>query len=279
VLDLGDTYVLAADCVNAAGALANATTVTLVVTLPDGTTAPQAPTNPPAVTGKYTHSYVTTVAGRHVARWTFTGGVPQQAYAEVFDVEETAALLSLAAAKKRLKIPVTDTSVDEELREMIETATGVCEFYAGALVRRTVTERHSASQGTTQLVLRKRPVISITSATESGVAVPSTGYSLSDTGILTRVSGYEPQWWEPGIDNITVVYVPGRTVIPPTAIEAGKELVRINSRPILGGNYSPFDGGSSDDYGSDGGEFRFGFFVPNRIMMLLETMNTGPTVG
>jgi hypothetical protein len=49
--DIGDSVSLAWDVKDSAGVLANATTVTLTVTLPDGTTATPAVTNPPTVDG------------------------------------------------------------------------------------------------------------------------------------------------------------------------------------------------------------------------------------
>lgn len=271
--DLGDTVILAADCRDAAGVLANATTVTLTVTLPDGTTTPHTPANPPAATGKYTHPYVTLQSGLHRFRWTFAGAVPDQAYVDAFYVRsaDPYMLVSLADVKAHLNISATDTTYDEELRNAIEVASDVAESYAGVMARKTVTEIHSSSGGCA-VVLRRPPVLSVTSVTENGTDVAASGYSLSDTGILYRVSGYSDTAWLAGRNNITITYVAGVTVIPPSVLDAVKDLVRLNFSPQLGGTYSPFDSGETSP-----GETRFGFFVPNRIIAALmrNSLNVG----
>src|SRR5689334_11894241 len=91
-MDLGDTLTFRADLYSApvedGGALANAQSAVLTVTLPDGTTATPSVSNP--ATGKYTANYVTTSAspaGRYEGRWlfTFVGG-NTTVYVESFDV-------------------------------------------------------------------------------------------------------------------------------------------------------------------------------------------------
>jgi hypothetical protein len=69
VFDLSDSVPLAVDIKDSAGALTNATTITLTLTLPDGTTTAPSVTNPPSVTGQYRVTYVPVQEGRHVVRW------------------------------------------------------------------------------------------------------------------------------------------------------------------------------------------------------------------
>lgn len=272
--DLGETVRLAASVRDAGGALSNAATVTLTITLPDGTTTSPTVTNPPAQTGQYTVDYVTTQAGRHA--WRLVATTPNDAYTDVFDVREAAsrALMSLADAKRHLNIAAANTAHDDELREHIETATDVVEDIIGPVVRRTVTETFSG-RGTPGIVLSHVPVISITSVTEDGTAVDASGYSLGDDGVLKRVVGYQQMGWRYGTNNVTVVYVPGRVVVRSAIREASLELLRVNFRPQLGGNYSPFSGGPGDDQGQPA-DRRLGFYVPNRVMQLLTGFEKPP---
>lgn len=159
--DIADSVPIAWDVRDAAGALANATSATLTITLPDGTTATPSVTNPPSVVGQYRVTYVPTLEGRHEWRAVTTG--PNTAYGDVFVVRGNVspALLSLADAKTHLKI--TGTASDDELREYLEAATEVVEGYIGPVVRRTYTTR--ANGGRNVLILPHTQVLSVTSIT------------------------------------------------------------------------------------------------------------------
>lgn len=277
MIDLGDTVTLAAECRDAADALANAGTVALTVTLPDGTTVTPAPTNPPAVTGRYTHPYVTTLTGRHIGRWTFSVGVPAQVWTDTFDVEATdpLTLVSLDAVKKHLNIPLTTTTHDDELRDAIASVTDVIEDIVGVVIKRSFTETYSG-RGDRAVLLRWRPVVSVTSVTENGVAVASSDYSVTSSGVLTRATGR----WARGVDNVAVTHVAGRDATPASVRDGAKELIRINWRPQQGGNNPVFDQGRSDDFGQgQPGELRLGFFVPNTVMERLHPHGRGPHVA
>ncbi len=280
MIDLGDTVTLAADCRDAAGVLANATTVALTITLPDGTTVTPAPTNPPATAGRYTHPYVTAQSGRHTARWVFTGGVPSQAWTDVFDVAPTSpvALVGLDRMKSRLKIPLTTTTHDEDLRSLIASVTDVIEDIVGVVVRRSFTETYSG-RGERAILLRRRPVVSVTSVTENGVLVEPSGYSVAPAGVLTRATAYSAGRWTSGVDNVTVTYVAGRAAPPASVLDGAEDLIRINWRPQIGGNHSVFAGGRTDDFGTGQGEIRLGFFVPNTVMQRLQPSGRGPHVA
>lgn len=261
--DLGAAVPLAVTVTNTAGTASNATTIALTITLPDGTTATPTVTNPPATTGQYSYEYTPTLEGRHPVRWVTT--TPAFASTDAFYVRSssTPAIVSLADIKAHLNIPAATTTHDAELRDAILTAGDVVEGIVGAVGRRTVVETHSG-RGRPGLVLRDGPALSVTSVTEDGVAVAASGYSLdTDTGILYRVSGYTDLAWSCGRLNVAVTYVVGRTVVQPAIAEAVKDIVKINFRPQLGGNYSPFDSGQTGAAGA--GTTRLGFFVPNRI--------------
>src|SRR5687768_1844805 len=256
--DIGATVPLTVTVRNAAGAPTNPTTITLTITLPDGTTTSPAITNPPAVTGVFTYDYVTVQAGLHRVRWATT--VPSTAYTDVFNVWALTgiSMVGLAETKEHLNMALTTTTYDEELRRAIAGACAVAEGIVGACASRTVTETFSG-RGGNKIYLALAPVLSITSLTEDGATVAASGYSLAPkTGIVTRTGGLPV-----GDNNCVITYVPGRRVIPDNILEGVKDLVRANFRPQLGGNFSPFD---STGPASSEGTMRLGFFIPNSVM-------------
>ncbi|MGH3679091.1 MAG: hypothetical protein ACRDT2_02010 [Natronosporangium sp.] len=273
-VDLGDVYSLSITTRNAAGQPENAGGVTLVITRPDGTPATgTTPSNPSA--GSYVYDYLTEHAGRHIYRWLATGA-NAAAHTDAFNVIPAGwtAIVGLAETKQHLGIPATDTTADETLRGFVLSSSAVVESIVGPVARRTVTETHHG--GDVAVVLRQAPVISIMSVTENGVAVAASGYSLSDAGVLYKASNYAvTSTWRSGVNNIAVTYVPGRAIVPPSVLDATKELIRINWRPQQGGNYSDYDQGLDDDYGTrEPGEIRLGFFVPHTVMQRLAPETT-----
>jgi hypothetical protein len=259
VADLGDVFPLTVEIRDAAGVLAAAGAITLTVTLPDGTTVTPSVTNPS--TGRYQCDYPTTQVGRHTARWVATG-LNSSAYVDVFDVRpaDPGYILSLAAAKRALNIPVTSTGDDEELRELIEAVTAIVEDYRKeAVVRRTVVEQTSASGST--VLLRKAPVISVTSVV-SGSTTQTTGFIVdSEIGEVTSTGA-------PFSGDLTVTYVVGRSIIPANFVEAGKIIIKhlwtVQQTPGMG---SRVMGVGGDDISA--GIAGLGFALPNRAAELL----------
>lgn len=279
--DVGDTITLSATCRDAAGQPANATVATLSVTRPDGIVEAQAPANPPASAGLYQHPYVPSQYGRHVVRWTFTGGVPDQAYPDVVNVADSTwpAIVGLGEVKHHLNIDQANTTHDDELRGFILSASEVVESIVGAVARRTVTETHTG-RGEPVLVLRHTPVLSVASVVEDGVLLSASEYTVKPSGLLTRGTGSWYDHWTPGA-AVDVTYTPGRLAVPWAVLDGTKELIRINWRPQTGGNGSVFDQGRGDDYGQRGepGEIRLGFFIPNTVMQRLQTSGRAPLVA
>jgi uncharacterized phiE125 gp8 family phage protein len=191
------------------------------ITLPDGTTATPAVTS--GGTGIYRAAYVTTMAGHHGVVWNAAGLI----FEDAFNVDSTAlfAPVSLTDVRSHLNITGEDVERDQELTAFIQAATSAIEQRVGPLTRRSVTESHNG--GRHAIVLRHSPVITVTSATENGAAVPSGGYTISPaSGVLTRTSGYSRATWVDGFNNVTVAYVAGRTSIPADLRQAVLELVR-----------------------------------------------------
>lgn len=278
--DLGDTVTIARACRDAAGQLANATTVALTVTKPDGTTDTPAVVNPPALTGQYTVGYVPAQVGRHAWRLTFTGGgVPDQAHTDVFHVWPAVSdwIVGLAETKEHLNIGASDTSQDEELRRSIAGVTAVVEDIVGVVARRSFTQTCSGDGGNV-LLLSRLPVISVTTVVENGVTLPASDYTVNAHGVLTRVAGGVASRWAVGYNNIDVAHLSGRPVVPDNILDGTRDLIRVNFRPQLGGNRSPFDN-TAGERPSEPGQMRLGFFVPNSVMERLQGSARGPHIA
>lgn len=239
--DLGDPVSLSITITDANGAPANAGSVALTITLPDGTSHVEDPV-PSTSTGIYDYDYATVQAGVHRARWVATG-VNASAFTDVFIVDpaEGAPFISLADTKKHLRMAFSDD--DEALRGFIGAGCQVITDRMGAVSPETVTADLSARTGT--IVLPRRPVISITSVVKlpGGEAVPEAdalagtdGWTLvHDEGVL-RV----PVW----CGDVRVVWRAGRSPLPQNFRLAGLDLVRhlwqgsqhnnAGGRPMLG---------------------------------------------
>lgn len=274
--DLGDTVRLTAESTDAGGTLTDATTVTLTITLPDGTTSTPAVTNPPATTGQYTHDYTTTVAGRHGVRWVFT--TPDSAYTDMLDVRpaDPPLILSLADAKRHLKI--STTTHDAQLREWLESTTESVEAYTGVGPRRTVTEDHEIPpSGARMLALRRTPVISVTSAV--GILTDGSSYETADldvnssTGILRRLDGGRLH------GPLRITYVAGRQQIPASLTAASRIILQHLWRTQYGNSRAAGALGGADDYAVTEPVPGFGYAIPNRALQLMEPYRLGPEVG
>lgn len=252
--DLGDPVGLAVNITDSSGAAANAGSVAVTVTLPDGSTSTPTVTN--GGVGQYTATYTPTMVGRHNVRWVATGA-NASAFNDVFDVRAglSTSLLSLADAKKALNINPNDTSQDEELRDYLEAITDVIEGYTDAIIDRTVVEQ-VASYGST-LPLSTLPVKSITSI--ANVQVSGWSQQLADlvvdpfTGIVRRISRGSF-----GGEVYTITYVAGRgNVVPPA--------LALAARIILKNVWAPQRGGGRGE--SD--EMVPAYLIPYRAMSLI----------
>lgn len=257
--DIADSVPIAWDVKDSAGALTNASTVTLTITKPDGTTETPSVTNPPASTGQYRVTYVPAVEGRYA--WRAVTTVPNTAYQDVFDVRESVSpsLLSLADAKAHLN--ETGTANDDELREFLEASAEIVESYLGPVVRRTHTARVCGYR--TQIALPHTQVQSITSITL--VSDGSSPITLSDLAVDTDsgVVGYKNGQSFP-YGDMDWTYVVGRTFVKANWTLAAKIILKHLWDTQLGN--LPSIQGDNPGYVVSGA----GYLVPFRAIALLQ---------
>jgi hypothetical protein len=246
--DIGDQVDLEVYVYNDAGVLSSATVV-LTVTLPDGTTSTPSVSTPS--TGRYTASYTPAVAGTFYVKWAATavGGVSGEdtVYEDSFTVSAASnAFISLDEAKSFLNI--TDTADDDELLAYLEWACTLAERIADTdFSRKTVTsEKHSVLRCTSSIVLDHRPVLSVTSLSESGTALSASDYTVDNRwGVVYRQAGsYQDTEWVQGRNNVTITYVTGWSIIPPEVRQATLQILEHLWENQRGG--SPLAGGFRD---------------------------------
>jgi len=257
---LGQAIPLTSLVVDGAGDPANAGAATLTITLPDGTTDSPTVANPPTTVGTYVVNYLPDVAGLHGVRWVFTGSNASAPPPDSFYVDSIALipLVSLAEAREQCRTYSTDD--DALLQRYIRVASAQCERRTQIWRRQTFTV---AKNGGGAFIRLQRPVISITSVTESGVAVASTGWTLdSDLGLLYRGDSGSYQRWECGRANVAVEYVAGASdgVIPDEIRQGILQLVEHLWNTQRGGSNLPRNNGGADY------SLPAGFTVPNAVL-------------
>lgn len=216
--DLGDPVPLRVEVRDAAGALANATSVVVTITLPDTTTSTPAVTN--SATGIYTASGPSALEGRYTVRWVATG-TNASAYTDVYDVRSASPIQLFSLAEARSMLRLSSTAEDEELRTWIDATTAAVERITGPVIPRQFTE---TLLGRRAIVLSHPPVISVDTIVPTYVG----GWSISIPdlvvdvdGIVTRVdrADFSRDWY-------TVTYTAGRRVIPPAILAAGRIILK-----------------------------------------------------
>lgn len=263
----------------------------LTITLPDATTAT------PAVTSTGTGLYVpaapwlTTEAGHHLWAWSATGTYPG-AYVDSFEVRPSPdpTIISLSEARNILKIPVTDTSFDTEIRSFSQSLTEWIEYVCGPVVTAQKTEVVRA-QGNV-LILSGPPVRtdlgtifsdpnrrdgSVTNGLVSLIPLMTYGfmYDLSELlvdgprGIVRQYAGLPFFYSGDPYGQFQAIYWAGRKVIPEGIYEAHKIALKHVWAVERGGLASAASMGESETTATG-----FGFSVPNRAAELL-TPHTG----
>lgn len=281
---LGQPIRLSATVRDVTGTLVNATALTLVAKLAqaDGTLLTTGTYATPVndSTGAYHQDIPVTdlaAAGHYQYAWTAAGTGAGVSFGEfdVFDPFETS-VLPLQDGKDALNIPQATTTSDAEIASYIATIESALERATGGpLVNRAVTERAEMMAGQTVILVRQRPLVSVTSITSaSGGAIDiSAGLDLDvNAGAIRRPLGlpfYGPFFsWLP---QVTVIYVAGWGTSVPAAFNSFARIVLQHlwtsqhgpsARPSMGGEEMVTIPG-------------MGFAVPNMAAELLNGSQNG----
>jgi hypothetical protein len=169
------------------------------------------------------------------------------------------AVVALSDAKAFLNI--TGTGSDNELVRMVDQAEAAIAARVGPLAPVTVTEMHHG--GANPIVLRRPPVISVTSVVADG-ATTTSGFDLdSEAGLLFSESGYGYA----GLPrSVQVTYTAGRSSLPADLEAAVLELVRHLWESQRGSTPVALAGAGDDGLRDTGS----GFLLPYRVQSLLE---------
>jgi hypothetical protein len=214
-VDLGDSVTRSINLTNAAGAPVDAdSNPTYVVTKPDGT-AGTPPSMQHGVTGEYYVVYPTATLIPGLYRDVFTaivGGVTIT-LPGVFVVEDplNPPFIGTDEALAHLRANnVISGPVDlEQLRWLCMVSSDAVERDLGITISRRI-KTDIFDGGQYEHVLDYRPVISITSVTESGTLLTASDYVLAaNAGMLYRGGTISPRSFTWGRQNVTAVYVAG----------------------------------------------------------------------
>ncbi len=281
--DVGQRVRVDLSIVDDTGALAN-TALTVSVSRGDFTSYP-----PPTVVndgvGLYHFDVDVDTIGPWV--WSAVGTTPVRAArsGQFFVRSSGARLLSLEEGKKHLNKDLTVTTDDDEVADLVDTATTLIEEIVGAIVPRTVTEVYPGGYRSIFLRQRARSVTSVVEAQSvgavvtltaevPGVSAPSDGYLFdATTNAIRRSSGGSPLYF---IGQVTVTYVVGRVPVPPNFRTAGAELLSHVWRT------SQFTRGVSRPRTNEpttDPTLVLGYAIPNRVRELLGTSKRGPRLG
>lgn len=173
--------------------------------------------------------------------------------------------VSLTDVKVFLNITRPDD--DDELMAMIDRAEAILVARVGPLDPVTVVEKHHG--GLNPIVLRRPPVISVTSVVANGITTLA-GFDLdSEAGLLYSEFGYG---YEGFPRSVEVTYTAGRPAPLPADLEAAVlELVKHlwDSQRVPGASRPGFQGfgGGTGESAAVGGA---GYLLPYRVQSLIE---------
>jgi hypothetical protein len=249
----------------------------------DGTTTTTGTYSAPAhdSTGTY-HQDIPTAdlagLGHYQYTWTATGTGAGVSFGDfdVFDPFEPA-LLPLQDAKDMLNIPQATTTSDAEIQSYIATIeTSLEAMTGGPVIDRPVVERAELVDGYTAILVRQRPLVSVTKITSvaSGTDLDiSAGLDIDTNAGTIRKKLAWPFYgqfyvWLPAM---TVTYVAGWGVQAPAAFNTAARIILSHlwetqhgptARPSMGGMETTQPSG-------------FAFAIPNRAVELLNGSQGG----
>lgn len=219
MIDVGDVVTLSVEVRDENGDLANAGTMTLTVTAPDGTVGSPATVTPTSI-GVYK---TTTVAGDglHDVLWTATGANAGK-HRDCFMAGPYLPLVSIADLISALGSGYVAADADR-LRDTLAAASAVVEAHR-PIRRRTVT--WTVGGGRNAIALPWKPIQSITTVVESGVTLSASDYVLDPTSCLLHRGSTGTGTWAAGVANVVVTAVVGYNAPPRLAMEATIEQAR-----------------------------------------------------
>lgn len=263
--NLGELVPLSVAIRDAAGVLANAGSVSVTITRPDATTVTQGPISSTSP-GIYDYDYQTVQVGRHDVRWVATG-VNASAWTDFFEVLPAIGgqIISLAGAKRHLKIPAAKTADDAEIQDYLRAVTRICERYVGAIARTSYSQVFDG--GVSRVAVDHRPVLSVTQVTEFGTVLSASNYRvIADSGVIVRLAGQFEMPFLYGAGSVAVDYVAGATATPPNVLQAAKIILAHmwETQRSAGGGRPPLGDEPVDTTGK-------AYTVPYRAQELLGT--------
>jgi len=216
-------------------------------------------------------------AGHYQYALTSTGTGAGVSFGEfdVFDPFETS-VLPLQDAKDQLNIPQSNTASDAEIQSWIATIESALERYTGGpVVNRSITERAEMLSGQTVILVRQRPLVSVTSiASASGSAIDISGGLDIDVnaGTVRRKLGlpfFGPFYTF--LPQVTITYVAGWGTAVPAAFGSAARIILAHLWESQRGPASLPGLGGGDTVTMPG----FGFAIPNMAAELLDGEQNG----
>lgn len=201
--DIGDSVPLSYELFEEDGTTPADATVSLTVTLPDGTTTSPAVTH--AGTGVYTASYPPAVSGTFRFRFAATGALTDAAEGAFTVRRQGSNVISVQDVEARLNKTVRDLLGEDEIQAMIDAALSEYETFVGPLPG-SVTEVHDGGQEA--LILASPAATAVTAAAYTdGTAVTLTDLTVRN-GIVRWAYGTAGRFtW--GSQNVEVTYLVG----------------------------------------------------------------------
>lgn len=286
----GQDVALNVTVLNDAQLPANAASVTVTVTQPDGSTLTPTPIN--AGPGVYQAVVAApTQTGTYLVHWSASGSGFSFSYDDQFQVRPTGVeqIVDLASTKAHLNMRADDTSQDAELMGFILAATPVIRDMIGPIVPEQHVEFFDG--GVMTISVAWQPLISIQSIYEYyglskfllteqplGTQMNAFGFTVDYiTGQVTRRTfGGEAALFADGDKNVEVHYTAGRGDIPYN--------VRLGALEFIRHNWSMTQqaGRPRVRPGMDGGgemAVPIGFAVPDRVVELLSPHRRPPGIA
>jgi len=239
---LGQPVTLSWNTYDAAGALANVTTFTVTVELPDLTTTLPMVSNPS--TGTYSITYLPPQTGLYgvapVATGTNASAIPPDSFN--VDAAKSTGIVSLADVRAHLNMTatgITGRANDDELRRFIDVATDFIESRIGPVVRRTIGPITVYPQG--GLFFLTPPVISVTTMTYANGYTGS--YDVAGVYLDGSAGIIRPAYTSTFAYPVSVTYVGGRAIVPALIQQAALDYIKWMWESQRGSSLLPIAGG------------------------------------